>query len=141
MFNFIMAEVEISKFDTMSLIQYIVDILIIMIIMCILVYLSFSIVKKNQVDALDSHDIEQTKIKEKIRIKNQIEIIQSGIVMVDQETYIIPARRVLTNYIYDESMLKIKHLNSLNNDGYDALFFNDTSLEEKNNDTEIASDN
>ncbi|MBQ8424961.1 MAG: hypothetical protein IJX17_02940 [Clostridia bacterium] len=113
---------ESSNFNTLSIIQYIVDVLIMMIIMCMLVYLTFSIVKKNQIsDKFDNNDLEQRIIKDKIDVKNQIEMVQNGIVMVDQETFIIPARRNALNFIYDEYSPKIKHLNSLNYEEYDVF--------------------
>jgi len=110
------------KLKVLPIISYIIDVLIIMIIMCMLVYLSFSIVKKNQIqDRFISNENEQRILKEKIDIKNQIDIIQSGIVVVDQENYIIPSRRNLSNHMYDDTSPKIKHLNSLVYDEYDCF--------------------
>lgn len=111
------------KINSMSLISYIFDVVIIMIMMCMLVYLSFSIVKKSQLnEKLENIDVESKKIIQKINIKNQIEIIQNGIVKFDEDNYILPARKNQNNHIFDEDVVKINHNIQLNNEKNEDLF-------------------
>lgn len=111
--------------DSLPIISYVFDVLVIMIMMCMLVYLSFSIVKKSQMnEKFESMEIEARKIMQKINIKNQVEIIQNGIVKFDDDSYILPARKNLNNHIYDDTIPKIKHLSSLKNDEYEDLNWN-----------------
>ena len=108
-----------QKIDSLPIISYVFDVLVIMIMMCMLVYLSFSIVKKSQAnEKFEGLEDEVKKIMQKFNIKNQIEIIQNGIVKLD-DSYILPVRKCQNDHIFDESVPKIKHLNSLKDNEYD----------------------
>ena len=106
--------------DNLSVFDYVLDIVVMLTVICAVTYLSFSIVKKRQLDEgkLESDEKESSKINQRIMIKNQIEIIQSGIVSTDANCFIIPQRRVISNHIYDENCPKIRHLCSTNYDIY-----------------------
>lgn len=105
---------------TLETLEYCFDIFIVFAIMLGLMYLSFSIVKKSQIEeSLEDQEEEMLKTKQKIMLKNQIEVVQNGIVCIDSESYIIPARRNTANRIYDDEIPKIKHLNSVKYDIYD----------------------
>lgn len=119
-----------QKIDSLPIISYVFDVLVIMIMMCMLVYLSFSIVKKSQAnEKFESLEDEAKKIMQKFNIKNQIEIIQNGIVKLD-DSYILPVRKCQNDHIFDESVPKIKHLNSLKDDEYDDLLVSSEFIEE-----------
>ena len=105
---------------TLETLEYCFDIFVVFMIMLGLMYLSFSIVKKSQIEeSLENQEEEMLKIKQKIMVKNQIEVVQNGIVCIDSESYIIPARRNTANRIYDDEIPKIKHWNSIKYDVYD----------------------
>ena len=106
--------------DNLSVFDYVLDIVVMLTVLCAVTYLSFSIVKKRQLDEgkIESDEQENSKINQKIMIKNQIEIIQSGIVSTDSNCFIIPQRRVISNHIFDENCPKIRHLCSTNYDIY-----------------------
>ena len=107
-----------------ELLFYLFEVFFIVMIMYALVYLSFSIVKKSQIQDssdLDGYGSETSKVKVKILMKNQIEMIQNGIVCIDNEGYIIPARRNHANHVFDDECPKIKHLNSLKYEVYDRF--------------------
>ena len=87
-------------------------------------YLSFSIIKKSQLKEgidLDAPVSELSKARVKVLVKNQIEMIQNGIVCIDNEAFIIPARRNRTNHIFDDECPKIKHLNSVKYEIFDRF--------------------
>ena len=121
--NYLLNSTNSSGFD-FSMILYIIEIFFILAIMYALMYLSFSIVKKSQVHEsidLDAPGADLSKAKVKVLLKNQIEMIQNGIVCVDSESYIIPARRNRTNHIFDDECPKIKHLNSVKYEIFDRF--------------------
>lgn len=129
--------------DSLPIISYIFDVLVIMIMMCMLVYLSFSIVKKSQAnERFESLEDEAKKIMQKFNIKNQIEIIQNGIVKLD-DSYILPVRKCQNDHIFDESVPKIKHLNGLKNNEYDDNllisdeFMKELELSDNSNNTDL----
>ena len=111
-----------EQFFSLSTFNYILDIIVSCLILIGLPYLTFSIIKRSQnEDDLENIEQERLKVQEKIMIKNQIEIVQNGIVCIDNESYIIPARKNLANHRFDDDCPKIKHLNSVKYEIYDIF--------------------
>ena len=78
-------------------------------------------------------------------MKNQIEIIQNGIVKIDNEAYIFPVKKITSNSKFDENTPKIKHLNSLNYEEYNVFKTNSIETNEPiieyNNDDRVVLEN